>query len=382
MRKGLSLYLHIPFCNSKCNYCSFVSVVSNDDVKLRYTQCLKKEVMLRGAELSGDYEVTSIYIGGGTPSCLPNGEIKRIMQQVYKSFVVKNDAEITVEVNPNTLTIEKVREYMFAGVNRISMGLQCASKSILGLMGRTHTADDFVRAVQLLRENGISNISADIIIGYPKQTLSDVKASLDLLAKLNIPHVSTYMLSVEKGTKLFEQIKNKTLVELGEEETVKMYSFCVEYLKKRGLERYEVSNFALPGFKSKHNQVYWKLWNYVGLGVAAHSYLHMQRFANTGEIAEYVNFLENKNQIPVASAHALTQEEQKEEFVMLSLRKADGLDPDKFFEEFGENFLATRKAKLAELIKGGFLILNPQTNRIFATDKGFLVLNKIISQLI
>lgn len=381
MRKGLSLYIHIPFCNSKCNYCSFVSVVAKDETKLRYIESLKKEIEIRGKELAGNYQVTSVYIGGGTPSCLPDGEVKRIMQQVYKNFVVKNDAEITIEVNPNTLTADKVKEYLFSGINRISMGLQCASKSILGLMGRTHTAEDFVRAVKLLRDNGISNISGDIIIGYPRQTLSDVKASLELLTQLKIPHISTYMLSVEEGTKLHSQIQKHELKEPSEDETVKVYSYCVNYLKTRGYSRYEVSNFARAGFKSRHNQVYWKRWNYVGLGVAAHSYLHSQRFANTSDIATYVNFLETKGLVPVASAHTLTTDEKKEEFVMLSLRKADGFDPEEYYKEFGENFLATRKDKLASLIKGGFLILNPQTNQISATDKGFLVLNKIIEDL-
>ena len=382
MRKSLSLYIHIPFCVSKCNYCSFVSMVANESSKQKYIESLKKEIMLRGKELGGGYEVATIYIGGGTPSCLPDGMVKSIMQQIYKSFVVKNNAEITIEVNPNTLTKDKVKEYMFAGINRVSIGLQCATKSVLKNMGRLHTVEDFLRAITILKEQGLNNISSDLIIGYPGQSSEDVMKSLQLLAKLNIPHISVYMLSVEDGTKLANQVKNKEVQLPSEESVAKVYNMCVDVLKKNGLIRYEVSNFARPGFKSKHNQVYWNRCEYLGFGLAAHSFLNNQRFSNTSDLVFYVSSLTAKNQIPTVDVSTINSQEAKEETIMLSLRRAEGLDTKKFQQDFGENFLAKNKEKLALLIKNGFLVLDPKTGIVGATDKGFLVLNKIISELV
>lgn len=382
MRQNLSLYIHIPFCVTKCNYCSFVSMPAKDEIKTRYVNCLKKEIALRGKEFSGGHEVATVYIGGGTPSCLPDGLVKTIMQEVYKHFVVKNNAEITIEVNPNTLTKDKVKEYLFAGINRVSMGLQCANNSVLTKMGRLHSAEDFIRCVNLLKEQGMNNISSDLILGYPNQTLEDVKKSVELLLKLNIPHISTYMLSVEDGTPLQDAIVSKKVALPNEELVVKMYDYCTNTLRNANYERYEVSNFAKPGFRSKHNQVYWQRQNYLGLGLASHSYIAPQRFNNSPDIETYINFLENKNQVPVSDVKNLTKEEEKEEFIMLSLRMAEGIDVNNYLQQFNENFVSTKKAKLTELIKNGFLVIDNKTNNIKATDKGFLVLNRIIYELL
>lgn len=381
MRKGLSLYIHIPFCASKCNYCSFSSFVSDDDVKLRYIEALKKEIGLRGKELSGSYEISTVYIGGGTPSSLPLGCIKAIMAAVYKNFVVRNNAEITIEINPNSIDKDKIKEYQFAGVNRFSVGLQCVSKAVLKEMGRTHTVEDFTRAVTMLKRAGVGNISADIILGYPKETQDDVARSVDLVTKLGVNHVSTYMLSVEEGTPLFKAVNSKLTALPDEDEVIRQYNLCAKKLAAAGFERYEVSNFAKPSFKSRHNQVYWKRQNYLGLGLAAHSFLQGQRWNNTDNLPFYISCLESKGLYPIEKSHTLSPQEAKEEWVMLSLRRTEGLDTEAFKTEFGENFLATRKEPLARLIRGGFITLDTKTNHVRATDKGFLVLNKIIEEL-
>jgi len=356
-------------------------MVAKDDVKARYMACLKREIELRGKEFGNAYQVTTVYIGGGTPSCLASGEIKSLMQTVYRCFTVNNDAEITIEINPNSLTKEKVSEYLFAGCNRFSLGLQSTSKHVLAAMKRPDSAENFINAVNMLKEQGVSNISADLILGYPGQTLEDVKTSVNLLNKLNIPHVSTYMLSVEEGTELKKQLDSKTVTLPSEDSVIAMYNHVVRALRAEGIERYEVSNFARAGFKSRHNQVYWKRWNYLGLGLASHSFLRHQRFANTSDIVTYIGFLEKSNQIPVCDSKMISENEAKEEIIMLSLRTSEGLDTAEFKREFGENFLAKNKAKLAKFIRGGFIILDPKTNNICATDKGFLVLNKIIADL-
>lgn len=380
MKRSLSLYLHIPFCNSKCNYCNFVSKVGSPEEKLRYVESLKREIILRSKDYNKIYTVSTIYIGGGTPSCLPLGCIKQIFQTIYKYFTVRSDAEITIEVNPNAVTEEKIDEYIMAGVNRFSIGLQCLNRDVLISMGRTHTASDFDQTIEMIRSRGISNISADIMLGYPGQTLGMITETIDHLVALKIPHISSYMLSVEDGTPLQLMVDKGVKYLPNENTVVKMYQTVVNRLAKHGYQRYEISNFAKPGFTCKHNKVYWSRRDYLGFGVAAHSYISGVRFANTEDTKLYIDCIENKGKVPVASAVPLKTEEKKEEFVMLSLRTTEGLDTAAYQQEFGESFLAENKDKLAQYIKLGFLIIDKE-GRLKATDKGFLVLNKLILEL-
>lgn len=381
VKKDLSLYIHIPFCNSKCNYCAFVSKVGTEEEKGAYIKNLIAEIKMRAKEYREYFKIASIYIGGGTPSCLNNFEIRDILGCIYKNFSVKNSAEITIEVNPNAVTKSKIREYILAGVNRFSIGLQCANEKVLKNMGRTHTIKDFTEAVNNMRDQGISNISSDIIIGYPGQTLKDVDESLKYLLDLKIPHISCYMLQVEENTKL------KALVDKGvshivpEEKLVSMYNHVLNTLRLQGYNRYELSNFAKPGFTCYHNNVYWNRTDYLGFGVSAHSYVSGVRFSNTENLLEYSRCITQLEKPPVKSANELTKEEQKEEFIMLSLRTAQGLDTKAYEIEFGEKFVPKRKEKIATLIKNGFITLD-QTGVLKATDKGFLVLNRLIYELI
>ena len=380
-KNNLSIYVHIPFCNSKCAYCSFVSMVGTDEDKRRYFESLMNEVKIKSKEYRSFYSVASIYIGGGTPSCLDNYYIRDLLSTIYKNFAVKNSAEITIEVNPNTVDKNKIREYILSGVNRFSIGLQSANSKILKAMGRTHTYDDFARAVNTIREYGVKNISADIILGYPNQKLSDVKDTLNNLIKLEVPHISAYMLSVENGTKLKTLVDNGSLGLPKEDLVVKMYEYVLDTLTKAGYNRYEFSNFAKPTFESYHNRVYWTRNDYIGLGLAAHSYIQGTRFANTENLAEYVLKIANENVNPIVLSKNLSVEEQKEEAVMLALRTAVGLDLEAYKEEFGENFLAKKKDKIAMLIKNEFIRLTTD-NRLVCTNKGFLVLNQIVLELV
>lgn len=380
MKKELSLYIHIPFCNSRCNYCNFVSFVASEQEKLRYVECLKKEIMIRAKEYNKFFTIKTIFIGGGTPSCLINGAIKDILQTIYKHFTVKNDAEITIELNPNTATKEKIEEFVISGVNRFSIGLQCISPLVLKNMGRTHTLDDFNNAVSLIREQGISNINADMIVGYPGQSEKDTVETAKYLVSKNIPHVSAYILSVEQGTPLQFMIDNGTQKLPKEEKLLKTYQAVVNTLSEAGYIRYEVSNFAKPGFVCKHNLTYWTRNEYLGLGVSAHSYIDGVRFFNTENLQSYDQCLETKNKAPVSSVTKLTTAEKKEEAVMLSLRTNEGLSTKAYEEEFHENFLAKHKDQLASFIKLGLLTIDREGN-IKATAKGFLVLNKLILEL-
>ena len=327
------------------------------------------------------YSVSSIYIGGGTPSCLDNYYIRDLLSCIYKNFAVKNSAEITLEINPNSVDQTKIREYIMSGINRFSIGLQSISAKVLKSMGRTHSLADYKKTVDIIREFGVKNISTDIIIGYPNQKLIDVKETINYLIKLGIPHISAYMLQVEKGTKLKKLVDNGSLGVPDDDTVVKMYDTVVDILTKNGYKRYEISNFAKPTYESYHNKVYWKRKDYLGVGLAAHSYIDGTRFANTENLTEYNEKLEKSFTIPTKYSKTLTTEEKKEEAVMLSLRTSDGLDLDAYKNEFGENFLAKKKDKIAELIKNKFLILTKE-NKLVCTNSGYLVLNKLVLELV
>lgn len=380
-KRDLSLYIHIPFCNSKCNYCAFVSKVGTEAEKARYIQDLLTEIKLRAAEYRDYFKIASIYIGGGTPSSLNNYEIRDILSCIYKNFSVKNTAEITIEINPNSVTKSKIREYILAGINRFSIGLQCASAKVLKNMGRMHTVADFTQTVNNIRDQGISNISADIIIGYPNQTLKDVDETLKHLLALNIPHISCYMLQVEDNTKLKSWVDEGKAKVTNEDKLIQMYDYVLSTLRAYGYDRYELSNFAKPGFRCYHNGTYWNRTDYLGFGLSAHSYISNVRFSNTENFSEYHRCLTELNKPPVKSANELTKTERQEEFIMLSLRTKEGIDTKKYEAEFGRNFLASKKQKIASLITNGYITLDPD-GTIKATDKGFLVLNRIIYELI
>ena len=380
-KRTLSIYVHIPFCSSKCKYCSFVSMKATDEDKKRYFEDLVAEIKMQAVKYRSIYTVSSIYIGGGTPSSLDYYYIRDLLSCIYKNFAVKNSAEITIEINPNSVDKNKIREYILSGVNRFSIGLQSISSKVLKEMGRTHTADDYQKAINIIRDFGVRNISTDIIIGYPGQKLQDVKDTLALLLKLEIPHISAYMLSVENGTPLKKLVDNGSVGLPSENLVISMYNYIFNTLTENGYNRYEFSNFAKPTFESFHNKVYWKRKDYLGIGLAAHSYIDGTRFANTENIAEYANFIEDKELEPVIVSKTLTTEEKKEEAVMLSLRTAEGLDLEAYKEEFDENFLAKHKIKITKLIKEGFLILT-KDNHLVCTNKGFLVLNAIVLELV
>lgn len=380
-KKNLSIYVHIPFCSSKCAYCSFVSMVATEDDKKRYFEALVSEIKIQAKKYRKLFSVSSIYIGGGTPSSLDYYYIRDLLSSLYKNFAVKNSAEITIEINPNSIDKNKIREYILSGVNRFSIGLQSINAKVLKDMGRTHTLEDFQRTVKIINDFGIKNISTDIIIGYPNQKLQDVKDVITMLLKMNIPHISAYMLSVEKGTKLKKLVDNGSVGLPNENLVINMYNYVYKTLSDNGYHRYEFSNFAKPTFESYHNKIYWKRKDYLGLGLAAHSYIDGTRFANTEKISEYARKIEDNIEIPISVSKTLSVKEKKEEMIMLSLRTAEGLSLNEYKTEFNENFLAKKKTTISNLIKEGFLILT-KDNFLTCTDKGFLVLNAIVLELV
>ena len=377
--KRLSIYIHIPFCAKKCSYCNFVSFCTKEDEIDAYVYALKKEIDIQAATYKEPYIVSSIFIGGGTPSFLPLGAVEKIINYVKEKFSVGTYAEITVEGNPNSLTKEKLEEYKNCGVNRISIGGQSINDKILKTIGRVHNFKDLDKAISTAKAVGFRNINVDMLIGLPDQKMADVKKMLKYLVKKDIPHISAYSLIVEDGTQIKRQIENGELKLPTDDETVDMYDFVVKFLKKHGINRYEVSNFAVSDGECKHNLNYWEMGEYLGLGVAAHSYIQYKRFNNTTNLEEYIEKL-SQGKLAIESKEKTTLAMMREEYIMLGLRTTRGIYLPRFNSLFHCNLLAD-KAKEIKFLLGNNLI-KIENDRIKVKDDAFYVLNSIIQKLI
>ena len=361
----LGLYIHIPFCVKKCNYCDFYSVVPQSDIKQRYIESLCKEIQKWG-ELTAR-PIDTLYIGGGTPSLLSESELTAIFSAVKNSFNLLDTAEITVEVNPGDNLFEFLTCAAKLGVNRVSIGVQSCLENELCVLGRRHNAQDAKNAVDIARKVGINNISADIMIGLPNSTEESLQKSIDGILSLNTEHISAYILKVEKGTP-FDLMKISVP---NDEETSHQYLMLCEMLEAADFEHYEISNFAKKGCESRHNNRYWLQEEYIGIGPAAHSFFEGERFYYDRDINAFIDS-------PQTFSDGKGGDEA--EFIMLSLRLSRGL----IFKEFEEKFkkpidkLILKKAE--NLSKHGFCIADD--NRISLTDKGMLVSNTIIFNLL
>ena len=376
--KTLGLYLHIPFCEKKCDYCNFVSYCTSDDTKLLYVQNLMKEIVIQSQKYQ-DYEVDTIFVGGGTPSCLPVGSIFKILNTIYKNFKVLTSAEITIECNPNSLTISRLNEYKKANVNRLSIGLQCYNDKLLKQIGRLHTKKDFDLAISRAKLFGFKNISTDLILGIPNQKMRDVKKELKHLIKLGIKHISCYGLIVEEGTLLKQNLDNDIYKLPPEDLQVKMYDYTNKYLQKHKISRYEVSNFAKQGFESKHNIKYWTDQEYLGLGVVSSSYVDNKRWKATDDLLDYHENIK-QGKIGQLEVEELDNQSKMEECIMLSLRTSKGLDLELFKQNFNNDLLLSKQEQIKSLLDGEFVTIN--NNFLSCTDKGFKLLNQIILQLV
>ena len=319
--KNLSIYIHIPVCEQKCIYCAFVSYCVNNEIKNRYFQNLKKEIRERKI----DREISSIYIGGGTPSCVDAKYIKEILEEIYKNYNLKKDIEITIECNPNSVDEEKLKVYKNIGINRISFGVQSLDNDTLKKLGRLHNKDQVFDAINNAKKVGFKNISVDLLLGLENQNMQDFEKHLQELIALDITHISAYMLEVEEKTKLFSMVENKEINLPNSEKTIEIYEKTVDFLQKNRFFRYEISNFSKIGYESKHNINYWKCNEYLGFGVAAYSYFEGYRFSNSINFSEY----ENKENIKYEK---IDKSEKIEELIMLGLRCKFGFDYKEIIE--------------------------------------------------
>lgn len=360
--KRYGIYVHIPFCKAKCKYCAFVST-PNFSLEKSYIKALISEITasdLRSA--SGD----TLYIGGGTPSCLSRGALTEIIKAVRLSFVIDENAEITVECNPESASDDFFCECRENGVNRISMGLQSASDEALRYIGRVHTYSQYVDALKRAAKY-FDNISSDIILGLPKQSFADIERAVDTVSE-HCAHVSVYALTVEEGTPLC-----KSGYATDDDLIADMYDRACALLKARGYDRYEVSNFAKKGMQSRHNNKYWECVPYVGFGVAAHGYDgEYTRFYHGGDICEYI-----KNVKPLCTA--LTDKDRYNEYIMLRLRTEKGINLTDFKNRFGYSFEHKNESILARLVDDGYLCATD--NNIGIAPRYMFVMNDIIEKL-
>lgn len=374
----LGLYIHIPFCDRKCDYCDFVSYSMDENAQHDFQQALFKEIDMYRTQCE-KMVFNSIYIGGGTPSVMYEGFIYELARKVYSTFHFEGDIEFTIEVNPNSVTYDKLLEYLRAGVNRVSVGVQCIDSKILKNVGRFQTIENIDNTFDLLKKMGFINTSADVMIGLPNQSLDAVKDTINYLIDKNVKHISVYTLQLEENTPLYKNVKMGKIKPLGDEACIKMYNTVTKMLKENGFIRYEVSNFAIPTYESRHNFKYWKDVDYLGLGVSAHSFLENYRFSNTCRLDEYIDML-NNGQFPIVNKEFIRDSERRTEYIMLSLRLATGLNLEKFRKRFKEDLLKTRAKQIHDLIKNGYLYIEDGFLKI--APQHFYVSNRIILELL
>lgn len=362
------IYVHIPFCKSKCTYCDFASFPNEIGKTESYFACLYRETKGRGLWLK-DKVFDTVYIGGGTPSVVPAKFIAGELKQIRNFFKLTENPEITIEINPGTIDAEKVRTYLDAGINRFSIGLQSGFDDQLKRLNRIHTAKDFLLACNLLKGK---NISADILIGLWDQTAEEVKKTVDLAIAGGVSHISLYALTPEPGTPIYTDYLNGEL--LSDDETADIYDEIRRYLAKKGFYRYEVSNFAKDGFTSRHNLNYWRRGEYIGLGVAASSFIDGRRFTNTYSVDEYINDV-ILNRAAEVSSEKIEGKENNFEFIMLGLRTTDGVDLKAYEKEFGTDLLSDYKKAIEK--NGKYLDISEE--RLKVKDEFLYVENGILT---
>ena len=405
--KEIGLYIHIPFCKHKCYYCDFVSYANKKKFFKKYVECVKKEIGKYAREnrimsehgLEPKYVIKTIYIGGGTPSLIDEEYIEDILKSIRENFEITSNLEenyeaqaeeiknynsqieTPLEVNPGTVTKEKLQKYLECGINRLSIGLQAVQDNLLKEIGRIHAFEDFQTVYKWAREVGFENINVDLMIGLPNQTLDDVKESTKKVMALKPEHISVYSLILEENTKL-EDMVIKGKLELPDDEIErKMYWYVKKTLEKHKYIHYEISNFARPGFESKHNSDCWNQNEYIGIGAAASSFMNNARYENTSDLEEYILNIENDKPSKNIQLQELLDDESKiDEYMMLSLRKISGVNISEFKRKFNQNPIIRYNKILEKLIKEELIEIDGKNIRL--SSKGIDLANLVWEEFI
>lgn len=376
----IGVYVHIPFCIKKCYYCDFVSYPNKFEMQKKYIKKLIEEIEDNKEKLKNN-EITTIYIGGGTPSSINPELIKNIINKICELGNVENkeNIEITIEVNPGTVTKENLQMYRDCGINRLSIGLQSTNNRLLKEIGRIHNYEQFLNTYNSSVEVGFNNINVDLMLGLPNQNIMDLKESLEKIIKLkpSPKHISVYSLIVEEDTQIEKMINDGDLELPKEEEERNQYKYTKNYLELNGYKHYEISNFAKMGYESKHNMNCWEQKQYVGFGVAAHSYINGCRYSNTCDLEEYLN---NKSKDIKTIHEQQDLDDMKKEYMLLGLRKIDGVSISKFKEKFGENPIYIFRKELQKLTEEKLVVID--LDNIKLTNSGLDFANLVWEEFV
>lgn len=361
--KPLELYIHIPFCIRKCGYCDFLSAPSGKEERAAYVESLCRKIRSY-AEFAGTYCVTTIFVGGGTPSILEAEQMQKIFTAVKETFKLRESAEITIEMNPGTVTIEKLNIYKAVGVNRLSIGLQSADDRELAVLGRIHTYDEFLCSYHMARKAGFQNINIDLMSAIPYQTRESYEKTLRTVAALEPEHISSYSLIIEEGTPFYEKYGGgRNAACLPDEDTERlMYEDTKRILQEYGYYRYEISNYAKEGFECRHNLGYWERTEYLGIGMGAASLINNRRFTEGGEAEE------------------LSVKDQMAEYMFLGLRKIKGVSKQRFAESFGRNMKEVYGTVIEDMKKKG--LLAEHGDSVLLTERGIDISNYVMSRFL
>lgn len=378
MGKSFGLYIHIPFCIKKCLYCDFCSFESTEIEQEKYVKALIEEMKLVSKE-HGRLLISTIFIGGGTPTAINSELIKHIMNNAKEVFKVMDSAEITIESNPGTITIEKLKDYKECGVNRISIGLQAIQNDLLKTLGRIHTYETFLDSYQLIRQAGFKNVNIDLMYGLPNQTEEEWQETIMEIVALSPEHISAYSLKVEEGT-AFEKLEEKGIIKIPSEEVDRRnHHEAISFFSRNGYEQYEISNFAKPGYECKHNLIYWENKNYIGLGLGAHGYIKNSRYGNLTDMDQYCLSVAN-NKLPIESIEEITKHDEMFESIMLGLRLNKGLSLEGFKKRFGYELESLIGTLLEDLITEKLLYLD--SGNLKFTSYGMDISNNVLVRIL
>ena len=378
MKKELGLYVHIPFCVKKCGYCDFLSWCGTSEEKETYVQALLKEIESY-REFARGYRVSTVFVGGGTPSVLEAGQMEGVLGNIQEVFELEKKPEITLEMNPGTVTEEKLQCYKENGVNRLSIGLQSVKNEKLEVLGRIHSYEEFLESYELARKAGFTNISVDLISSIPGQKLEEWKEELAALSALSPEHISVYQLIIEAETPFYEKYAEHEELLPDEEESREIYLWTGSFLKEQGYEQYEISNYAKPGKESRHNLKYWERGDYLGLGLGAASMVRNIRMSNTKDMKTY---LERCGQPKTMreDAQFLEEARQMEEFMFLGLRKTRGVSRKEFRRIFGQEMDMVYEKALHKCLENG--MLKEHKDRVYLSEEGVLLSNAVLSEFL
>lgn len=378
---NLGLYLHIPFCVRKCSYCDFLSFGCNDNKALsEYVQALIEEINIKSIDWHYR-KVDSIFIGGGTPSLVSEWDMGRLLDHIKDNFDVAEDAEITIEVNPATVSDEKLERYLRKGINRLSIGVQSFDNHVLQVLGRIHNKNDAFYCVQRAQKEGFKNINIDLMFGIPEQSMKMWKDTVRQAIFQRPTHISLYSLQVEEGTEMYQHIYETGKYEpTAEEIDREMYHTALKMLKTAGYEHYEISNAALPGYESRHNMKYWSYSEYLGLGLGASSFANGSRFKNCDRMQDYIQAIkEKKAPVDVSSVEKYSSREEMGIYIFTGLRKTKGIDLRHFRRIFGKELFDVYDSKLLERYRGMLMV---EGDRMFLSEKGMDISNRIMAEFI